>query len=283
MLLPAGMAAAWLPDGICAGTVFSRLEVVVRHNFTAEPSYIGTGLELAVTTTQLVADGMYSSSSVLLECATESSKATALLYLLLSCLKRLQHCSGYVDAATNALLASEGIMAAQTAVDLTVKGAEGSCRMEPSLQPEAASQTAPTSNTSTSSSCSSSMCGHSGDMNQPTTPRSVKPGITSTMWLLLAGRALYTTGVAMQAALSVRDSKLLPSRQQQPQLLQAPDITGSLPGQCPPVLQHCIAQLGSVIQQLAASDGAAALQGSKPLRIVLHRPVLDAHAQLLVA
>ena len=59
MLLPAGMAAAWLPDGICAGTVFSRLEVVVRHNFTAEPSYIGTGLELAVTTTQLVADWMY--------------------------------------------------------------------------------------------------------------------------------------------------------------------------------------------------------------------------------
>jgi hypothetical protein len=101
------------------------------------------------------------------------------------------------------------------------------------------------------------------------------------MWLLLAGRALYTTGVALQAALADR-SQLFVTRNQ-PRSFEAPEVCGSLPEQCLPVLQNCVEQLGSVLQQLATSDCTAAMQGSQQLQVVLGSPVLEAHGNLLAA
>jgi hypothetical protein len=118
------------------------------------------------------------------------------------------------------------------------------------------------------------------------------------MWLLLAGRAHYTTGVALQASLLLGDSsagssssssteravghqdQMFAPEQQQQQA--APDSTASLPQRWLPILKDYIVSLGFTLQQLEASGGAA-VQGSKQLRIVLGRAVLEAHTQLVAA
>lgn len=93
---------------------------------------------------------------------------------------------------------------------------------------------------------------------------------------------LYTTGVALQATM------LLSSSSRQPwHSFQAEECIGSRPEQCLPVLQHCIAQLGSILQQLASactsSDEKPVVQGTKQLRVVLGKPVFDAYNQLVAA
>jgi hypothetical protein len=70
-----------------------------------------------------------------------------------------------------------------------------------------------------------------------------------------------------------------PEQQQQQ---AAPDSTASLPQRWLPILKDYIVSLGFTLQQLEASGGAA-VQGSKQLRIVLGRAVLEAHTQLVAA
>jgi hypothetical protein len=122
------------------------------------------------------------------------------------------------------------------------------------------------------------------------------------MWLPLMGRALYTTGLALQAAMhslanssSSSAAAAAPSthshQHTQPQQLaprslrswEAVNKAANLPELWLPILQDCIVQLGSTLQQLAAPDGTPCAQGSKQLRVVLSRLVFQAHTQLVTA
>jgi hypothetical protein len=102
----------------------------------------------------------------------------------------------------------------------------------------------------------------------------------SNLWLLLAGRALYSTGVALQAAMSSDNAN---ARLPQASWRHFQTATELFPQQLLHLLQDCVAQLGGRLQQLAASDGKPAVQGSKQLRVVLGRPVLEAYTQLTAA
>jgi hypothetical protein len=61
----------------------------------------------------------------------------------------------------------------------------------------------------------------------------------------------------------------------------AGDVAKNMPSVSP--LKACITQLGTAVHQLAASNAMAAVRGSKQLRVVLGRPVLEAHTQLVAA
>jgi hypothetical protein len=117
------------------------------------------------------------------------------------------------------------------------------------------------------------------------------------MWLLLAGRALYTTGVALQASLLLGDSSSSSSssssgatagtpRFEQPfyaaaqQQVSCTGSTEGLPQLWLPTLKDSILALGSHVQ--AASDGTA-VHGYKQLRVLLGGTVFEAHTQLVAA
>jgi hypothetical protein len=236
--------------------------------------------------------------------ASQTAKAPALLSLLLSCLKRLQQQVGHNAAVTadvdrtRVAWMSFAMASVQTAAMLVSTAVAGhSLPQDTHLAAAAACSLAGESSRNKdrkSGSCDSRTASKGRAADQPSASPCTEPAVISSIWLLLAGRALYTTGVTLQAALLLGDSSsssgttsgtpgqrqqvFAPEQQQQ----QAPDSTASLPQLWVPFLKESILLLGRTVQDLAAPDGTA-VQGSKQLRVVLGSPVLEAHAQLASA
>ena len=280
----------------------------MRHNWPA--AFASAGVDLAIQTVSFIQCAADQQLPALLKCITDSSKAPALLSLLLSCLKRLQQSIVHPEAAgvdiNKARTASLSwvLPVVQLAAKL-IRAAEDSGQAPRVHTNAAGAGLAPSADGSGSHarSCagSASFTGGAADptAGPPCPSVSMRPGVTSSLWLLLAGRALCTTGLAMQAATPLDDStsssnatiaKPQPHSQQRASCrttgpgrskAAAADAAANLPELWLPLLRESIIQLGSALQQLTSSDGA--VQGCKQLCIVLDRSALQAYTQLVAA
>lgn len=175
-----------------------------------------TSVRLATQTVMFIQCAADQQLPALLECATDSSKAPALLALLLSCLMRLLQQVGHNAAATGDVDSTRvawmsfAVASVQAARMLVSTAVAGHSQPEDSHMAAAAACSlaeASSSNRDRKSGSRDSRTASKGRAaDQPSASPCTEPAVISSMWLLLAGRAMYTSGVTLQAALLLGDS-----------------------------------------------------------------------------